>query len=247
MKRSSTSEGARLEISSLSAIEHLLEHRPRQIRSLFVSPKATGSRIQDLLSRAKSQGLAVDRSPHAREGQETVRAILKPYEYADLAKWLTEQKARPRSLVLALDHLQDPQNFGALCRTAEGLGVQGILTPKDRAVSVSPGVYHASVGAVETIAVILVGNLGESLRKLKEEGFWIVGSALGRSAKPPEEMPLFEKVVLVLGAELEGLSPQIEKLCDWQLEIPLKGKVQSLNVSAAGAILMYELTRRLAK
>jgi 23S rRNA (guanosine2251-2'-O)-methyltransferase len=245
MRKSGTSEGTRLEINSLSAIEHLLEHCPGRIRTLFIANTASGARVQNILKRAKSAGLSVDTSPRSHQGAEPVKALLNPYEYSDFAEWMTGQKDISKSLVLALDHLQDPQNFGALCRTAEGLGVRGVLTPKDRAVSVGAGVYHASVGAVETIPVILVGNLGEALRKLKDQGFWIVGSALGKSAKSVDEMPKFEKVVLVLGTELEGLSPQIEKLCDWQIEIPLKGKVQSLNVSAAGAILMYEISRRI--
>jgi 23S rRNA (guanosine2251-2'-O)-methyltransferase len=145
--------------------------------------------------------------------------------------------------VLALDHLQDPQNFGALCRSAEAFGASAILLPKDRGVQVTPGVYHASVGAVETVPIVLVANLGEALRRLKETGYWVVGSAIGGGAKPPWETPDFAKTILVLGAELEGMSQLIEKTCDWKVEIPMAGDIQSLNVSAAGAVLLYELTR----
>src|SRR5205823_2883466 len=136
-----------------------------------------------------------------------------------------------------------PQNFGAICRTAEGLGVSGIILPKDRSVAVTPGVYSASVGAVETVPIAQVANLGEALRKLKDRGFWIIGAAVGANAKAPWEMPPFEKAVLVLGAELEGLSPVLEKNCDWLARIPLAGRIESLNVSVAGALLMYELLR----
>ena len=132
-----------------------------------------------------------------------------------------------------------------LASSAEGLGALGILIPKDRSTSVTPGTYHASVGAVETLAIVQVNNLNEALRKLKDAGFWIVGTKLGEGAKPLKELPDFEKVVLVLGSELQGLSPAIAKTCDWLVEITLRGKIQSLNVSNAGAILMYELTRRL--
>jgi 23S rRNA (guanosine2251-2'-O)-methyltransferase len=94
---------------------------------------------------------------------------------------------------LALDHLQDPQNFGALCRTAEGLGVDGILLPKDRSVTVTAGVYHASVGAVETIPIIQVVNLNEALRQLKEAEFWIVGTALSEQSHDLDDTPDFDK------------------------------------------------------
>ncbi|NBS19979.1 MAG: hypothetical protein EBS74_09400 [Flavobacteriia bacterium] len=98
---------------------------------------------------------------------------------------------------------------------------------------------------METLPVLQVTNLNEALRKLKKEGFWIVGAALGENAKPIQETPDFEKCVLVLGTELEGLKQATLALCDWLAEIPLKGKVQSLNVSNAGAIFLYEFSRRL--
>jgi 23S rRNA (guanosine2251-2'-O)-methyltransferase len=92
-----------------------------------------------------------------------------------------------------------------------------------------------------------VTNLADSLRKLKDAGYWIVGSSLGRHARPPGDMPDFDKICLVLGTELEGMSPTIQKMCDWHVEIPLKGHVQSLNVSVAGGILLWHLTDRLER
>jgi 23S rRNA (guanosine2251-2'-O)-methyltransferase len=109
---------------------------------------------------------------------------------------------------------------------------------------VSAGVYHASVGAVETLPIVQVTNVGEGIRRLKDAGFWAVAASLGEGSTVPWEVPDFEKVVLVLGAELEGISPAVEKLCDWKVRIPILGKIESLNVSAAGAVLMYEWARR---
>lgn len=109
----------------------------------------------------------------------------------------------------------------------------------------SSGVYHASVGAVETIPVIQIVNLADALRKLKENGFWIVGTSLGEKTQTLQQLPPLEKVVLVLGTEFEGISPLVAKTCDFLVQIPLKGKVQSLNVSATGAILMHALTPKL--
>jgi 23S rRNA (guanosine2251-2'-O)-methyltransferase len=234
-----------LEISSLSAIEHLLQHRPERIQRLCIFSSRNNPRVDQLQHEARRAGVAIDVSPHGARSPEPVKAWIAPFEFLDLKALIAELEGSERALVLALDHLQDPQNFGAICRTAEGLGISGILLPKDRSVSVSAGVYAASVGAVETVPIAQVNNLGDALRKMKEAGFWILGTSCGGNATEPAKIPDFEKAVLVLGTELEGMSPTIEKLCDWTTQIPLKGKVQSLNVSVAGAILMWELTRRL--
>lgn len=232
-----------LEITSLSALDHILTHRPEKIRSLFIDGRNSSPRVQILREKARAAEIFVDSSFRER-GNEPAKALLTPFEYSDLSTIIEAGKRQSTSIILALDHLQDPQNFGALCRTAEGLGVSGIILPKDRSVSVGAGVYHASVGAVETIPIALVGNLAESLRKLKEEEYWIVGTTIEEGATPPAAMPDFKRIVLLLGAELEGLSPSLAKICDWNIEIPLTGKIQSLNVSVAGGILMYELREK---
>ncbi|MFM8270306.1 MAG: 23S rRNA (guanosine(2251)-2'-O)-methyltransferase RlmB [Pseudomonadota bacterium] len=232
-------------IQSLSAIEHILRHKPERILSLSCQPLSKPSpRLEGILHLAKELGLSIGSHAKKEPFSEPVIANLKPFEYANWSDWIAGLKDDPKALVLALDHLQDPQNLGALCRTAEALGVRGVIIPKDRSVTVTPGAYHASVGAVETIPILQVTNLNEALRKLKDEQFWIVGAALGEDSKPLKDTPSFDKVALVLGTELEGLKPLTLATCDWLTEIPLKGKVQSLNVSAAGAILMFEFSRR---
>lgn len=231
-----------MEIFSLSAIEHVLKHRPRRVKHLWVSsPQEKSPRVQHILATAKQHQVTVD-TFSTKKDEEPVKALIHPFEYQPLSALL--ESIKKKSLVLALDHLQDPQNFGAMARTADALGVDAILVPKDRAATIGPGVYAASVGAIETVSIVQVTNLGEGLRKLKEKNYWIVGSRLGGGAKPIADLPSFDRVVLVMGRELEGLSPSIEGLCDWLVEIPLRGKVQSLNVSAAGAILMYECVKR---
>jgi len=231
-----------LDIQSLSAIEHMLTHCPERVHQVWLY--SDSPRTRNLERLARQAQIPVEFTREKRESDEPVRARVLPFEYTELKDLIGELAGEKRSLLLALDHLQDPQNFGAICRTAEGLGVGAILLPKDRSVAVTPGVYHASVGAVETIPVVAISNLGEALRKLKDAGYWIVGTTLGEGSTDLAAMPDFEKIVLVMGAEWEGLSTGIEKLCDWKLHIPLAGKVQSLNVSAAGAILMYALRQR---
>lgn len=168
---------------------------------------------------------------------------LKPYLYEELGNLIERVQSKTHSQLIALDHIQDPQNLGAICRSAEAFGMDALILPKDRSALVTPTVYHASAGAVATLPVTLVTNLGEALRRLKEAGYWILGSDLSPESQTPWQIPDFEKWVLVIGAEGEGISPLIRKLCDCLVKIPLPGKVQSLNASAATAALLCELTR----
>lgn len=235
--------------TSLSAIYHLLTHRPQSVKRLvvFVPREKASSRVASLISMAESQAIAIDYQPTPKakqtEAVEPLLAQLQPFRYTDWKPFLEELSKKTHSWVLALDHLQDPQNFGALCRTAEGLGWHGVIIPKDRSVTVSSGVYNASVGAIETLPISQVTNLTEALKKLKDAGFWIVGTALSEKSQTLDQLPPLEKVVLVLGTELEGISSLVAKNCDFLVQIPLQGKVQSLNVSATGAILMNSLKK----
>jgi 23S rRNA (guanosine2251-2'-O)-methyltransferase len=234
-------------ISSLSAISHILNHRPASIKRLivFTSLEKASPRVQQIVSLAQDNAIVVDFQPRPKiktqETFEPVTAQLNPFQFTELKPFLETIASKSKSAILALDHLQDPQNFGALARSAEGLGWDGIILPKDRSVTVTPGVYSASVGAIETLPIVQIANLADSLRKLKEAGFWVVGTSLGDKTQTLEQLPPIEKVVLVLGTELEGISPLIAKTCDFLVQIPLIGKVQSLNVSATGAILMHAL------
>lgn len=231
------------ELTSISAIDHLLTNRPDRIRQLLLPPHSANKRVQRLEELAREAGVAVH--PFASKREEYVKARLAPFHYSSLEEILEKPAPEhPPQVLLALDHIQDPQNFGALVRSAEGLGVSGVLLPKDRSVSVTPAVYQASVGAVGTLPISQVGNLSETLRRLKEDGYWLVGTTLGEGATPPWEVPDFEKIVLIMGAEGEGLSAGIEKMCDWKTHIPQQGAVQSFNVSAAGAMFLYELLSR---
>jgi 23S rRNA (guanosine2251-2'-O)-methyltransferase len=200
--------------------------------------------MEEAFERARSLKIPVHQQPERSRENSAVTVTLKPFEYTDWKPLREKLENKVKSVVLALDHIQDPQNLGALIRTAEGLGVDAVLLPKDRSALISPGVYAASVGAVETANVVLVPNLGEGLRQLKKAGFWIVGAAAGENCHDLDETPDFEKVVVVMGSEGDGLSHQIRDLCDWLAQIPMRGKVESLNVSTSGAILLYHFTKR---
>ncbi|MBM4331919.1 MAG: 23S rRNA (guanosine(2251)-2'-O)-methyltransferase RlmB [Deltaproteobacteria bacterium] len=156
------------------------------------------------------------------------------------------RKAPGPGLVLLLDGLEDPQNFGSLIRTAEACGLQGIVIPKDRAVGITPAVIKASAGAAAHIPVVRVTNLANTLKELKEEGFWIVG-ADARGGKSLYEMKFDMNVGLVIGSEGKGIRPLILKKCDYTVSIPLKGKISSLNAAIAGAVILFEILRQQLK
>ncbi|MBI4405272.1 MAG: 23S rRNA (guanosine(2251)-2'-O)-methyltransferase RlmB [Deltaproteobacteria bacterium] len=233
-----------IEISSLSAIDHILSKRPKRIKQLTLSDLSgiVATRLRMIIEKAQRCGVPIRQG--GPKSPDPLVATMEAFEFSDARTIEQDLDLVQSALMVALDHIQDPQNFGAICRTADAFGASAILLPKDRSVTIGPGVYSASVGTVETLPICLVGNLGEKLRRLKEKGFWIVGTTLDSDASPPWKMPTFEKIVLVLGAELEGLSPLIDQLCDWKITIPINGTVQSLNVSHAAAILLYEWTRR---
>lgn len=168
-----------------------------------------------------------------------VVAWAEPYRYADA--W--ELAAGERPLLVCLDQVTDPQNLGAVCRSAEGAGATGIVVPAHRSVTVTPAVAKASAGAVEHVAVAVVPNLAAYLQDIKRGDLWIFGAAAG-AGDTLWETDLRGGAVLVLGAEGRGLRPLVRRRCDALVSIPLAGSVDSLNVSVAAALLLFEAKRQ---
>ena len=170
-----------------------------------------------------------------------VVAEVDPYPYADPAALL----ARPDALVVALDQVQDPRNLGAVCRSAEAAGASGVVIPSRRAAAVTAAACKASAGAVEHLPVARVTNLTTWLESAKEAGAWIYGADAGAPAAHTEA-DLTGKVVLVLGSEGRGVRRRVGEACDLLVSIPVHGRVGSLNVSAAAAVLLFEAARQRA-
>jgi 23S rRNA (guanosine2251-2'-O)-methyltransferase len=168
-----------------------------------------------------------------------VVAEVDPYPYADPEALLE----RPDALVVALDQVQDPRNLGAVCRSAEAAGAQGVAIPSRRSAAVTAVACKASAGAVEHLPVARVGNLADWLGRAKDAGAWIYGAEAGAEA-PYAQTDLTGKVVLVLGSEGKGLRRRVAESCDLLVAIPSRGEVGSLNVSAAAAVLLFEAARQ---
>jgi 23S rRNA (guanosine2251-2'-O)-methyltransferase len=178
----------------------------------------------------------------ARAGSEAHQGLcaeVGPYPYADGAELLE----RLDPLLVALDELQDPQNLGAICRTAECVGADGVVIPERRSAEVTPAVCKASAGAVEHLAVARVRNLADFLADAKDAGCWCYGAAADEGA-PYLEPDYSGGCVLVIGAEGRGLRPRVSAACDQLVALPLRGHVQSLNASAAAAALLYGILQR---
>jgi 23S rRNA (guanosine2251-2'-O)-methyltransferase len=178
----------------------------------------------------------------ARAGTDThqgVCAEVSPYPYADAAELLAAEDP----FIVALDEVTDPQNLGAVIRTAECAGVTGVVIPERRSAEVTGAVAKASAGAVEHLPVARVRNLADFLGEAKEAGCWTYGAAAG--ARTRYDGPDYTGgVVLVLGAEGRGLRPRVAGACDELVSLPLLGRIDSLNVSAAGAVLMYAILQK---
>jgi 23S rRNA (guanosine2251-2'-O)-methyltransferase len=178
----------------------------------------------------------------ARAGTEAHQGLcaeVGDYPYADDAALL----GRPDPLIVVLDELQDPQNLGAICRSAECVGADGVVIPERRSAEVTPAVCKASAGAVEHLAIARVRNVADFLADAKEAGCWCYGAAADDGA-PYLEPDYSGGCVLVIGAEGRGLRPRVASACDQLVALPLRGRIQSLNASAAAAALLYGILQR---
>lgn len=170
-----------------------------------------------------------------------VAAQASPYPLVDCDEILSLANERGEApFVLALDSMQDPQNVGSLLRTAEAVGVHGIIIPKRRAAGVTPAVARASAGAVEHLRIAAVTNLSRALEALKRQGMWVIGVEAHPKAQDYDRVDLALPLALVLGGEGSGLGRLIAERCDLLVRLPMRGQINSLNVAAAGAVVLYQ-------
>jgi 23S rRNA (guanosine2251-2'-O)-methyltransferase len=212
----------------------------REVLEVWASERARES--EPWLAEAPRLQTKLERDLSAAAGtrdHQGVVAWAAPYRYGDA--W--ELAAAERPLLVCLDQVTDPHNLGAVCRTAEGVGATGVVVPAHGSVTVTPAVAKASAGAVEHLPVAVVPNLARYLQEIKRADLWIYGAA--RDAQSTLwETDLRGGVVLVLGAEGRGLRPLVRRRCDAVISIPLAGHVESLNVSVAAAVVLFEARRQ---
>ncbi|MFZ0614425.1 MAG: 23S rRNA (guanosine(2251)-2'-O)-methyltransferase RlmB [Desulfobacterales bacterium] len=218
---------------------------------IFVAADPASRRLARLVSSATARNIPVRRTDLKQLNRMTgdlphqgTAARVGAYPLVDLATVLAPapESATGRILVL-LDTIVDPQNLGAIIRTALGVGAVGIVIPRDRAAGVSPTVSKASAGAMEHVRLVQVTNLAVTIRRLQEHGWWVYGMDRGADLSV-FEADLTGSVAVVIGGEEKGIRPLVKQSCDRLLSIPQQGPVASLNASVAGAVAMYEVLRQ---
>ena len=222
----------------------------RSVNKLMIANGSTEGSIKEIIAVAKEKGVNIqywDRSKLDSIARgirhQGVLAQVAPVQYAELEDILQVAKDRnePPFIVL-LDELEDPHNLGAILRTADAAGVHGVLIPKHRSCPLSATVAKTSAGAVEHVPVARVGNLVQTIKKLKQEGLWV--AAADMDGKDYYDTDLTGSLLLIIGSEGQGVGRLVKEQCDFVVRIPMVGKINSLNASVAGSILMYEAMKQ---
>jgi 23S rRNA (guanosine2251-2'-O)-methyltransferase len=213
---------------------------PREALELWATERAVAAEqwLRDASVRVQTKPERELTEAAGTRDHQGVLAWAEPYGYADA--W--ELAGRERPLLVCLDQVSDPRNLGAVCRSAEGAGATGVVLPAHGAARVTAAVCRASAGAVEHLPVAVVTNLSRYLAEVKRDDLWVFGAAA--EGEPMWQSDLTGGAALVFGAEGRGLRPLVRRTCDAMVAIPLAGQVESLNVSVAAAVLLYEARRQ---
>ena len=237
--------------SGYHAVEAILRHRPQDILELFVQDSRADrgeERLETLSQEASRLGVSLQRArrevleKHAGPQHQGVVARARARVPGDEHQLMTHlQQSGSAPLVLVLEGVTDPHNLGACLRSADATGVTAVVVPRRNACGLTPVACRTAVGAAESVPYFEVGNLGRTLAALKERGVWVAGTALAEDSQSLFGFKSDGPLAIVMGAEGEGMRQSTQGACDYLLEIPMAGEVQSLNVSVATAVVLYQL------
>lgn len=238
-------------VFGVHAVQAALKSKAKNATELFVLVGQRTAKVEKICADANSFGLRITQAKkhtldglcgHANHQGLVLKIIDTPhYQESDIQEILSANTSIP--LILALDGVQDPHNLGACLRTAEAMGVDMVIAPKDRACDITPVVRKVASGAAERVPFIQVTNLVKTLEVLKKSGLWVFGAA-GEACEPLDKIDFTRPSVLVMGAEGRGLRQLTRKTCDGIAAIPMQGAVGSFNVSVACGICLYEAVRQ---
>ena len=233
-------------IAGRNAVSEALRSQ-RSINKILLQEGTHGGSLGEIIALAKQKGVPVETVKAEKLDKlakglrhQGVAALAAPIAFRtldDVFARAAEKNEEP--FILLLDELQDPQNVGALIRSADAAGVHGVLMPRRRSCPLNAVVAKISAGAVEYVPVVQIGNIAQTIEELKQRGCWVVGADMDFYAAN-----MSGPIVLVIGAEGRGLGRLVKQKCDDVVSIPMNGGVNSLNASAAGAVLMYEVVRQ---
>jgi len=232
-------------IIRINPLLEALRSAPERVNKVFIQEEKGHARIGEVIREAKARHIPCVFVPARRldqvaPGHQGVMAEVSPRRYARLEEILARS---PKPFVVILDEVEDPQNLGAIIRSAEGAGADGLILPERRSAGLTEAVDTVSAGALEHLLVARVSNLVRAMDELKEKGLWLVG-AEGSGDEPWYAFDYTGPIGIVLGSEGRGLRPLVRKTCDKVLAIPMAGKVGSLNVAAAAAVFFFEVVRQ---
>lgn len=221
----------------------------REVNKLFIQKGVSGKQITDILELVKQQGVLYQEVPKSKLDELTDGALHQgvvvttpPVAYQTLDDCFALAKSREEPpFLLVLDGIEDPHNLGSILRTADAVGVHGVIIPKRRAVGLTGVVAKTSTGAIDHIPVVRVPNIVQAIEQLKERGVWVFATAM--AGEDMRQWNSSGAVALVIGNEGQGVSPLVQASADATVTIPMIGQVQSLNASVAAAIMMYEVAR----
>jgi 23S rRNA (guanosine2251-2'-O)-methyltransferase len=232
-------------IIRINPLLEILRSTPRRVNKILLQKEGGRKPVGEIVALAKAGHVpylfvpkqALDKLSAYHQG---VVATLAPKEFSSLESILEEAK---NPFLVLLDEVEDPQNLGAILRSSEGAGVDGVILPERRSAGLTESVYEVSAGALEYLKVARVTNLAQTMDELKKRGVWLVGAESGGEGEY-YEFDYAQPVGLVFGSEGRGLRPLVRKRCDKILSIPLRGKVNSLNVASAASVFLFEVLRQ---
>ncbi|OAI18444.1 23S rRNA (guanosine(2251)-2'-O)-methyltransferase RlmB [Methylomonas lenta] len=242
------------QLFGIHAVQAALDYSPQKISRAWVDGQRQDARLKqvvdDLLALGvqpeKTERKKLDRMADGKNHQGIVVAVELPAMHSEDQLKLDVQALNEPAFYLVLDQVQDPHNLGACLRTVDAVGAHGIIVTKDNAASITPTVCKVASGAAETVPVYQVTNLARVLRWLKEQNIWVMGAA-GEAEQTIYDMKLDMSLALVMGAEGSGMRHLTRQHCDFLVKIPMAGQVESLNVSVAAGVLLYEVFRQKQK
>jgi 23S rRNA (guanosine2251-2'-O)-methyltransferase len=244
-------DGDEEEIAGFHAVNEALAAGENLLWLRVAAPRLRDTRVRKLVERARGRGVRVQvvdshhlRSRYASGGD--LAAGVPAFAYAAWADVRAAVRSASSALIVVLDHLEDPQNVGAIIRNAEGAGADAVVLPDRRSAHVTAAARRAAAGAASHLRIARVPNIAAALMALKDDGCWIVGLSPDEQAAPYDRESYAPKCVLVVGAEHRGLSRLVTQRCDRLVRIPLRGRIASLNAASAAAVVLFEIARRRA-
>ncbi len=242
--------GTREWVFGIHAVDSVLRHHPELVESLWLAADSRNPRLRELADMAGALGLTCEFKPAASldkkctERHQGALAVVKPRRFPDENDLASDAHAWRHPLVLVLDSIEDPRNLGACLRSADAAGVDAVILPRHKSAGLTAITRKTAAGAADSLKIYQVTNLVRALEILKQAGLWVAGSDCGNDSKSIYQASLDGALALVMGNEGRGLRPLVRRHCDFLVHIPMRGTVQSLNVSVATGVCLFETLRQ---